>query len=113
HIKAQLPATRDRYTPAPATRLFWGVATQKAKRRSSEYVSAPAARALTPTAAVVATAAPDGAGIRSRSDTGLENVTTGQPRAAASLRSVRSGFTTVGWPTAPSIGRSVIESEYA
>ena len=86
---------------------------QNAKRRSSEYVSAPAARALTPTAAVVATAAPDGAGIRSRSDTGLENVSTGQLRAAASLRSARSGFTTVGCPTALSIGRSVTESEYA
>ena len=87
------------------------VASHSTKRRSSEYVSAPAANALTPTAAVVATAAVDGAGIRSRSDTGLENVSIGQPRAAASLRSARSGFTAVGWPTVSSIGRSVIESE--
>ena len=58
-----------------------------------------------------ATAAPDGAGKRSRSDTGLENVRTGQPRAAASLRNVRSGLTTVGCPTVASIGRSVIKSE--
>ena len=40
-----------------------------------------------------------------------ENVSTGQSRAVASLRSPRSGFTTVGWPTSSSIGRSVIESE--
>src|SRR5581483_10139917 len=85
----------------------------KTNLRSNEYVSAPAASALTPTAAVVATAAVDGAGIRSRNDTGLENVSIGQPRAAASLRRARSGFTAVGCPTVSSIGRSVIESEYA
>jgi len=35
---------------------------------------------------------------------------TGQPRSWASRRSARSGFTAWGWPTASSIGRSVIES---
>src|SRR5882757_1227375 len=70
---------------------------QGAKRRSSEYVRAPAASALTLTATVVATAAPDGAaGRRSRSETGRENVCVGQSRAAASLRSARSGLTAVG-----------------
>src|SRR6476659_10015408 len=104
HIKAQLRASHDRYSAVLATTRS---SAQKAKRRSSEYVNAPAARALTPTAAVVATAAPDGAGIRSRSDTGFEKVSTGQPRATASLRSARSGFTTEGWPTTSSIGTSV------
>ena len=47
-----LTATPDRYClPAPA---------QNANRRNNEYVNAPAASALIPTAAVVATAAPDG-----------------------------------------------------
>ncbi|MGO9217078.1 MAG: hypothetical protein ACLP5E_04800 [Streptosporangiaceae bacterium] len=34
----------------------------------------------------------------------------GQPRCWASRRRARSGFTALGWPTASSIGRSVIES---
>jgi phosphoserine phosphatase len=55
----------------------------------------------------------DGAGMRSRSGTGRVKVNTGESRWAASLRSARSGFTTVGWPTSASIGRSAIESEYA
>src|SRR5271169_5092082 len=71
----------------------------------------PAASALMPTAAVVATAAPDGAEMRSRSDTGRENSNTGQSRADASRRRARSGLTTLGWPTTSSIGMSVIESE--
>ncbi len=54
---------------------------------------------------------PDGVGNRARSGTGSLKVSTGQPRCAATLRSARSGFTTVGWPTASSSGRSVIESE--
>src|SRR3954470_12557161 len=86
---------------------------QNRKRRSNENVRAPAANALAPTATVVATAAPDGALMRSLSDTGLVNVSTGQARPTASLRSARSGLTTNAWPTASSIGRSVIESEYA
>ncbi|SKT92225.1 Uncharacterised protein [Mycobacteroides abscessus subsp. abscessus] len=45
---------------------------------------------------MVAAAAPEGTGIRSPSDTGRENVSTGQPRAMDSLRSARSGFTAVG-----------------
>ncbi|CKT95916.1 Uncharacterised protein [Mycobacterium tuberculosis] len=61
----------------------------------------------------MAIAAADGAGIRSRSDTGRENDNTGQPRTLASFRKPRSGLTTEACPTASSIGRSVIESEYA
>lgn len=38
------------------------------------------------------------------------NVSTGQPRCWAILRSARSGFTTRGLPTVSSIGRSVTES---
>ena len=60
HIKGQLRATRDRYAPVPATATT--VAPQKAKRRSSEYVNAPAASALTPTAAVVRLPRPTGRG---------------------------------------------------
>ena len=48
-----------------------------------------------------------------RNGTGRENVSTGQSRVAASLRRARSGFTTLGCPTVSSIGRSVMESEYA
>ena len=53
-----------------------------------------------PTAAVVAIAAPDGAGIRSRRDTGREKLNMGQPRSAASRRRPRSGLTTPAVPTA-------------
>ncbi|CNL73787.1 Uncharacterised protein [Mycobacterium tuberculosis] len=60
---------------------------------------------------MVAIAAPEGAGMRSRSDTGREKLSTGHPRSFASLRKPRSGLTTLGWPTTSSMGRSVIESE--
>ena len=36
-----------------------------------------------------------------------------QPRCLASARSAESGFTATAWPTSVSIGRSLIESEYA
>ena len=47
------------------------------------------------------------------SGTGRTNDSVPQPRSSASRRSARSGFTANAWPTAPSIGASVIESEYA
>ena len=42
--------------------------------------------------------------------TGRRNSRIGQSRSSAALRSALSGLTAVGWPTASSIGRSVIES---
>ena len=49
--------------------------------------------------------------MRSRSGTALENVSIGQSRSMAILRSARSALTAYGWPTASSIGTSVTESE--
>ena len=40
-------------------------------------------------------------------------ITIGQPRCSAISRRCPSGLTATGWPTASSIGRSLIESEYA
>src|ERR1700741_423410 len=80
------------------------------RRRWIPYQVAPAVASAPSPIAVTATAVPEGAGNRERSETGLLNWRTGQPRSAASARSPLSGLTTVGWPTASSIGRSVIES---
>ena len=74
------------------------------------YHVAPAAATAPMLAAVMATAVPDGIWIRDRNDTGLEKASTGQPRSFAIFFSARSGLTADGWPTASSIGRSVIES---
>ena len=75
---------------------------------------APSAPQSNPSAAVPASA-PIPARLRSllRNATGWAKVSTGQPRSCAIRRRARSGFTTVGNPTAESNGRSVIESEYA
>jgi hypothetical protein len=50
---------------------------------------------------------------RGKSGTGRTNDSIPHPRSTASLRSARSGFTANACPTVPSIGASVIESEYA
>src|SRR5699024_8465879 len=77
--------------------------------RRPHQAAPAAATAPMPTPAAV-TAVRDGVGRRARSDTGWSNVSDGQPRCTPSRRNARSGFTTVGWPTASSSGMSLIES---
>ncbi len=50
-------------------------------------------------------------GTRSLSGTVVRKILISHPRSLAVFASSRSGFTATGWPTASSMGRSVIESE--
>src|SRR3954447_494232 len=105
--RSQAPRRHQRPdVPTPAGSAAIARACRRARCRA--YQASPTTAAPTPTAAPVTTGV--GGPKRARIGTGRVNSRIGQSRSAAALRSARSGLTTGGWPTASSIGRSVIES---